>query len=157
METALFWIAWGLISYWALKTFYYSFSKGKLERLRKTVFGINLAVLVLTFLPWLPPSLGGKTGLTLAFEENVLALFFIILLVTSVILFIMKETPLLKLASLATFANTFLLFIIMYQLRPGTFVLSRYDIAPIVAVLLLLVNDVAALLLWQQLQLKTRK
>lgn len=165
METAVFWIAWGLISFWALKTFYYSFSKEKLDRLRKAALGINFAVFILTFLPWLPDSPaggpprlgGGESGLMLALEGNLLAVLFYFFLVSSIALFLAKDASLLKLASTATFANTLLLFIIMYQLRPGTFILTFYNIAPIVAVLLLLVANVAILLLWQQLQLKEKK
>ncbi len=157
METAIFWIAWGIISFWALKTFYYSFSKEKLESLRKAALGINLAVLVLTFLPWLPPALGGKTGLTLALEGNILSVLFFILLLISIVLFLTKEATFLKLAACATIANTFILFILMYQLRPGTFVLTLYDIAPIIAVMFLLVGDLVVMLLWQQLQLKERR
>lgn len=157
METAVFWILWGLISFWSLKTFYFSFSKEKLESLRKGAFGINLAVFVLTFLPWLPSSLGGKTGLALALEGNILVLLFVILLATPTLLFLTKDSSLLKIASGLTLANTFILFIIMSKLRPETFVLTFYDIAPIVAVFLLLVGDVAVLFLWQQVQLKERK
>lgn len=157
METAFFWIAWGIISYWALKTFYYSFSKEKVKSLRKAVLGIHLAVLVLSFLPWLPPSLGGATGLNLALQGNIFAVLFFILLVGSSLLFLSKEVMHLKIGSIVTIINTSLLFVIMYQLRPGTFVLTMYDIAPIIAFMILLVGDVAALLLWQQLQLKERK
>ena len=157
METVLFWIVWGLISFWALKTFYYSFSGKKLEGLRKTALGIHLAVFILAFLPWLPPSLGGKTGLTLALEGNVYAMLFVFLLVGSVVIFLMKDIFLLKIASSATIVNTIVLFVIMNTLRPGSFVLTLYDIAPIIAVLLFLVCDVVVLLLWQQLQLKERK
>lgn len=157
METAFFWIAWGFISFWALKTFYYSFSNQKLERLRKSALGITLAVFVLTLLPWLPPSFGGKTGLNLAFEGNQLAALFVILLLTSIAMFIAKKSSLLKLAAAATLANTFIIFILMYQLRPGTFVLTLYDIAPIIAVMFLLVADVVVLLLLQQLQLMGKK
>lgn len=156
METGLFWILWGFISFWALKTFYYSFSKEKLDRLRKAVLGINLAVLILTFLPWLPPALSEKSGFALALEGNVLTLLFIILLLTSIVLFLTKEPSLLKFASGATVTNTFVLFILMMQLRPGTFVLTLYDIAPIVAAMMLLVSNVVVLLLWQQLQLKEK-
>lgn len=157
METTVFWIAWGIISFWALKTFYYSFSKEKIVRLRKTALGINLAVLVLSFLPWLPPSLGGGSGFSLVLQGNVLSVLFVILLLTSTILFLTKEETFLKLAALTTIANTFILFALMYQLRPGTFTLTLFDIAPIIAVMFLLVGDLVVMLLWQQLQLKEKK
>lgn len=164
METVFFWVAWGIISFWALKTFYYSFSKEKLDGLRKAALGIHLAVFILTFLPWLPaspaggpPTLGGKSGFALALEGNVLALLFVAFLITSIVLFLTKDALLLKLAAGATVANTFLLFVTMYTLRPETFILTFYDIAPIIAIMLLLVSDLVVLLLWQQLQLKERK
>ncbi len=157
METAFFWIAWGLISFWALKTFYYSFSKEKIDSLRKAAFGINLSVLVLSFLPWLPLALGGKSGLELALQGNILAILFFILLSISIILFLGKVPSNLKIAAGATIINTFVLFVLMYQLRPETFILTLYDIAPIIAALLLLVGDVAVLFLWQQLQLKEKR
>ena len=157
METVLFWIVWGLISFWALKTFYYSFSKERLDRLRKAALGINLAVLILTFLPWLPLALGRESGLTLALQGNILAVLFFILLIASVLLFLTKVPSNLKIAAGATITNTFVLFVLMYQLRPGTFTLTLYDIAPIIAFMFFLVGDVAVLLLWQQLQLKERK
>lgn len=157
METAFFWILWGVISFWALKTFYFSFSKEKVNHLRKTAIGLNLAVFILTFLPWLSVSLGGKSGFILALEGNMLALLFVVLLIISTVLFLTKESLFLKTASAATIVNSFLIFIIMYQLRPDTFVLTFYDIAPIIVVLLLLVCNVVVLLLWQQLQLKKDK
>ena len=157
METVLFWIVWGLICLWALKSFYYSFSKEKLERLRKTALGINLAVLILTFLPWLPLTLGRVSGLTLALQGNILAVLFFILLIASVLLFLTKVPSNLKIAAGATITNPCVLFVLMYQLRPGTFTLTLYDIAPIIAFMSFLVGDVAVLLLWQQLQLKERK
>ena len=157
METVLFWIVWGLISLWALKTFYNSFSKEKLDRLRKAAFGINLAVIILALLPWLPQTLGRESGLTLALQGNILAVLFFILLIASVLLFLTKVPSNLKIAAGATITNTFVLFVLMYQLRPGTFTLTLYDIAPIIAFMFFLVGDVAVLLLWQQLQLKERK
>lgn len=157
MKTAFFWIAWGIISYWALKTFYYSFSKDKVKSLRKSVLGIHLAVLVLSFLPWLPPEFGGKTGMALALEGNIFAVLFFILLVGSGLLFLSYEALHLKIGSAVIIINTSLIFVIMYQLRPGTFVLTMYDIAPIIAFMILLVGDVTVLLLWQQLQLKERR
>lgn len=157
MKSAFCWFAWGIISFWALKTFYFSFSREKLERLRKAMFGINLAVLVLTFLPWLPATLSGKSALALALEGNVLTLLFIILLLAPIASLLIRKTAAVKLAAITTIVNTILLFILMFQLRPGTFVLTFFDMAPIVAFLFLLIDDVVVLLLWQQLQLKEKK
>lgn len=157
METALFWIIWGLVSFGVLRTFYYSFSKGKFERLRKAAFGTSFATLILTFLPWLPPNLGGKSGFALATQGNVPMLLFLVLLVVSILFLLLKNSQYLKLSAAITIVNTFLLFVIMYRLRPGTYILTLYDIAPIVAILLLLITNVAVLLLWQQLKLKIRK
>ena len=157
METAFFWIAWGLVSSWVLKTFYFSYDKDKLNKLRKTALGINLAVFILALLPWLPPSLGGTSGLTLALQGNILAVLFFILLTTSVLLFLTKVPSNLKIAAGTTITNTFVLFVLMYQLRPGTFILTPYDIAPIIAFMFFLVGDLVVMLLWQQLQLKERR
>lgn len=157
METALFWLAWGIVSFWVLKTFYFSYHQDKLQKLRKTALGINLSVLVLSFLPWLPPELGSKSGFTLAMGGNLLAVLFIFLIIVAVVLFLTKTPSNHKMAAVATIFNTFALFILMYQLRPGTFILTAYDIAPIIAFLFFLIGDLVVLLLWQQLQLKTRK
>lgn len=157
METIIFWVAWGIISFWALKTFYYSFSKEKLKRLRKAALGINIAVIVLTFLPWLPQSSGEQSGFMLALGGNILAAIFIIFLFISVALFLTKTPSNLKIAAVTTITNTLILFTLMMQIRPTTFILSLFDIAPIIAMLLLLVGDVVVLLLWHQLQLKNRK
>ncbi|MDO8583061.1 MAG: hypothetical protein Q7R51_00850 [bacterium] len=157
METVVFWVAWGVISLWALRTFYFSFNKHKLENLRKAALGINLSVLILSFLPWLPPELGGKSGIALVLEGNIPALLFLIFLVISIILFLTKTPSNLKIASVATVINTVILFILMMQIRPGTFTLSLFDIAPIIAMLFLFAGDIIILLLWQQLQLKNRK
>ncbi|MBI2617241.1 hypothetical protein HYW55_03855 [Candidatus Gottesmanbacteria bacterium] len=147
METALFWILWGLISFWALKTFYYSFSKRNLEKLRIAAFGIDLSVFVLTFIQIF----------VLIREGNFIALLFFLLLIISIILFAINTPQSLKLGASAMIANTFILFLLMTKLRPGTFILTRFDIGPIIAVMLLLMGDVVVLLLWQQLQLKERK
>lgn len=157
METALFWIIWGVICFWALKTFYYPFSKKKFEWLRNTALSINLSVLVLTFLPWLPPNVGGKSGIILTLEGNILAIFFLILLIISTILFLAKSQSNLKIASGITIVNTIILFALMIQIHPGTFNLTLFDIAPIIVALSLLISDVVVLLLWQQLNLKERK
>lgn len=156
METALFWVAWGLISFWALKTFYYSFSKDKLEHLRKANIGFTIAVLILYFLPWVPLSMDGWTGFGLALNGNFLAILFFIFLFNSLILFLQKEYIFLKIAAVLTILSTLSLFALMISLRPESFTLSLYDIAPIVAVFILLCQIVAVLLLWQQMQLQKK-
>lgn len=157
METAFFWITWGIISFWTFKTFYFSFSKEKIEQLRKTALGFHLAILILTFLPWLPPALGSASGLTLALTGNMLAILFLVLITLSTILFFTKDPFRMKVAAGMTFTNTFVLFALMYSLRSTTFSLTFYDAAPIIAILVLLICDVAVLLLWQQMQLREKK
>lgn len=154
METALFWVVWGLISFLALKTFYYSFSKDKLDRLRTSALFINLSVFILAFLPWLPSALGAKSAIVIAREGNGLAIIFIILIIVPILIFYLKKEKLYTVGASAVIANTFTLFALMYQLRPGTFTLSLFDLVPIVAFMSLLVGNVVVLLLWQQLQLK---
>lgn len=140
MPVALFWLAWGMISFWALKTFYYSFAKEKLERLRKAALGISLAVLILNI--GMTPRLPG---------------IFILLLITAIALYTTHNHVFLRIATIATIINTLWLFFIMFSLRPGTFSLTGSDAAPIFAALLLLTNTVAGLLLWQQLDLITKR
>lgn len=156
MERVFFWITWGVISFWALKTFYFSFAKEKIERLRKAALGFHLAILILAFLPWLPPALGGTSGLMLTLTGNMLAILFLALIILSSILFFTKKPFLMKVAAGLTFTNTFILFALMYSLRSTPFTLTLYDLAPIIAFLVLLICDVTVLLLWQQMQLKEK-
>jgi len=153
MEAVIFWIGWGLISFWALKSFYYSFSKEKLEHLRKANIGFTIALFILYFLPWVPLSLAGGSGFGLARGGNLLAILFFILLFITLILFLRKKYIYLKIASVLTFLSTLDLFVLMLIVRPGTFTLTLYDIAPIIAFLVLLCQIGAVLLLWQQMQL----
>ena len=171
METVFFWVAWGIISFWAIKTFYFSYNKEKVKRLRLAALGINLSVLILFFLPWLPGSkeipqlVASRTGWQLFTEGHTdIALFFILLL-GSIILFSTasnaasnnKNRSMLKTASVFNIINSIFIFVIMARLMPGTFKLTLNDIAPIVAALMLLTGNVVVLLLWQQLQLKEKK
>lgn len=156
METAFFWIIWGIVSIWALKTFYFSFSREKLEGLRKTSIGLTISVLILTLLPWVPPDLGGLSAVGLALGANFLSIVLFILLTISLIFLFQKEYLFLKIAAVLTVLETLVVFILMASLRPGSFSLSLYDIAPIVAVLILLVLNVVMFLLWQQMQLSKK-
>ncbi len=157
MENALFWLLWGVISFWALKTFYYSFSKEKIDSLRKTAFGISLAVLVLFFLPWMPVSKGGFTGIHLVLNGHAgIGLYFVLLILSS-LFFIAHNSRLLKIAAVFNIINSVLIVLNMIAILPGTYVFTLRNSAPLISVLLLLINNVVLLLLWQQLQLLEKR
>ena len=101
--------------------------------------------------------MGGLSGLGLALGGNFLAILFFVFLLNSLVLFFRKEALFLKIGAVLTFLSTISLFILMLVLRPGTFILSPYDIAPIVAILLLLCQNVTVLLFWQQLNLQKKE
>lgn len=157
METAFFWTVFGFVSFWALKTFYFSYDKDKLLGLRKTIIGINLLVIVLFFLPWLPILSGGQTGWELISQGNIFVMLIGIFIVSSLLLFLTKNVLLLKAGAVLHMITSVLFILTMIRLMPGTFILTFWSVAPIIASLLLLVGNVVALLLWQQLQLKFNK
>ena len=157
MKTVFFWIAWGIISFWALKTFYFSYDKGKLQKLRETAFYINLSVLILFLLPWLPLSQGGFSGWELIEQGNPLVSVLVVLVIASFTLFLTKNRNSLKAGAVLHITASMLLIITMIRLTPGTVKLTLGSIAPIIASLLLLIGNVVVLLLWQQLQLETKK
>lgn len=155
-EQIFFWVTWALISTWVLKNFYFTYDLKKLDKLRKTAFGIDLSVLVLFFLPWLQLKVSGVSGWELILNGNFLVFTLFILILTSAILFLTKDHNFLKIgASLHIFASV-LFIVTMVRLMPETFILTINSIAPIIASLLLFVGNVIVLLLWQQLQLKTK-
>ncbi|MEK7543385.1 MAG: hypothetical protein AAB557_00790 [Patescibacteria group bacterium] len=157
METTLFWIAWGIISYWTVKTFYFSLSKDKLEKLRKSALGINLAVLILFFLPWLPIAQGATTGWELIQRGNILVISLGILVAGSVCCLLTKDRSLLKVGAVSHMTASVLFILTMMRLMPGTLILTLHSIAPIIASLILLVGNVVVLLIWQQIQLMQKK
>lgn len=156
METAFFWITWGIISLWVLKTFYFSHNKEKLTKLRQTGFAIDLSIIVLFFLPWLPLSRGGFSGWELIFQGNLLVVTLFILIAASAFLFLTIDTKFLKVGAVLHIIASMLFIITMISLMPRTFTLTLNSVVPIIASLLLLIGNVVVLLLWQQLQLKTR-
>lgn len=156
MNTVIFWVVWAVVAALALKTFYFSFTKGKLQLLRRTALLINVLVLILGFVP-LFLTFNAKSVLELFSWLNILAVVFSALLFVSTALFLSSGAIGLKVAAMATMINTFAYFGVMYGLRPGTFVLTKVDIFPILAALLLLVNNVIVLLIWQQLKLREKK
>lgn len=157
METALFWTLWGIISFLALKTFYFSYDKEKIRKLRQAAFGINLAVLILFFLPWLPLPRGVLSGWEIVWQGDPMIILLPVLIAVSTFSFLTKNHSLLKTGAVLNIAASVLFIAAMMRLMPGTFKLTVYSVAPIIASMLLLVNNVVVLLLWHQLQLKTKK
>lgn len=163
METAFFWIAWGIISFWALKTFYFSFDKEKLNKLRQTAFAINLSVLILFFLPWIPAIFEGEklgwnqTGWDLILQGNLLVILLGILIAGSAFAFLGNNKFWFKAGAVSHLTSSVLFILTMMSLMPGTFKLSLQSVAPIVASMLLLAGNVVILLLWQQMQLAQKK
>lgn len=157
METAFFWIAWGIASIWALKSFYFSYSKRKLERLYTTAFAIELAVLMLFFVPWLPVSLGNLSGWELILQGDIFMVLLGFLIIGSALAFVTKDNALLKLGAISHVTASILFILIMIRLMPGSYPLTLRSTPPILASLLLLVGNAVILLLWQQLDLKQKK
>lgn len=157
METVIFWIIWGLLSFFLLRRFYYVYNKNDLARLRLFVLTTEVFVLILFFAPWISSSFGTKSGWDFFKEGEIGIVTFFTLLLISILLFISLNKLLLKIASSIHILSSILFFIIMIRLRPGTFKLTLNDFAPIIAALMLLIGDVIVLLLWQQLQLKEKR
>lgn len=157
METILFWIIWGVVSFWALKNFYFSYNKRKVDALRKASLGLDLSVLFLFLFIWQPAASGGKTGLSLLLTGNMKIIILFLLIILSIFLFTTSDKLLLKAGVLLQITASIFIFVAMISLMPDTFVLRFSYVAPIIAALLLLTGDVSSLLLWQQLELKERK
>mgnify|MGYP001574598662 CR=1 FL=1 len=151
MQAAFFWIFFFLISFWALKTFYFSRSLTKLIHLRKAAFWINYIVLILFFFSWLPLAQGRTTGWELIQRGNELVIFLGILIVGSLLAFLTRSRTFLKTGVVTHIVSSIMFIAVMINLMPGTVILDFGSIAPIVASLLLLSGNVAVLLLWQQL------
>src|SRR3989338_5450352 len=157
MQTAFFWITWGILSWWLLSHFYFTFSKKKLLQLRYLTLGFDVSVLALGFFPWLPAVRGSITGWQLVARGEAFSVWFFVLLVCCVGLLLTNNRVLSKLAVGLGMGLSVWMFVMMVRLVPGSFVLALKDIAPIVAALLLLSGNVTGLLLWQQLDLKKGK
>ena len=156
MNTVFFWIAWLLISAWVLRTFYFSFEKKKLRRLKLTSFGIDLSALILFFFPWLPATKGGWSAGQLILQGDMLLLFLLLLVVSAGVLFLTNGHTLLKLGASLHIAASIFFFIPVLRLMPDTITVTWYSIAPMVTSLLLLTGNVFVLMLWQQLQLNEK-
>ena len=152
METAFFWIVFPLVSFWVLKTFYFSRDPLKFNNLRKTAFWIDYTVLILFFLPWLPAAQGRTTGWELIRQGNVAVLLLGVLIAGSLLALFTKNKSLLKAGIIAHIISSILFIAVMINLMPGTVVLDLGSIAAIIASLFLLSGNVVALLLWQQMR-----
>ncbi|MEK7618602.1 MAG: hypothetical protein AAB410_05660 [Patescibacteria group bacterium] len=154
MRTIFFWTAWFLISFWVLKTFYFSASQEKIKRLRFAAVGIDILVLILFFLPWLTAT--GQSGweLIAAKESLVILVFGMVLLSAVLVLFPSPSAN--KIGAVLQSGSAALFIAMMIKLMPGTVTLTLRYVAPILVSLLLLINIIIVLLLWQQLQLRDK-
>ena len=116
--------------------------------------GVNLAVLALFFLPWLPAT--GQTGLALIRSGNALVTLAAGAILFSAGFFLFVSPLLNKLGVVAEAAAIPIFLAAMMRLQPGTFTLTLGFVSPMVAALLLISNTVVTLLLWHQLQLKEK-
>lgn len=157
METAVFWIAWFLSCFWILKTYYFSYDKDKLVKLRLTSFSIDFSVLILFFLPWLSVSRGGLTGIELILRGDIFVIFLGILISCSLVAFMTKDTTVLKIGAMSHCIESVLFIATMIHLSPDTTRLTLQSLTPIFASLLLLIGNIVVLLLWQQVDLKVKK
>lgn len=153
-STIFFWLVWGVISVWVLKTFYFAAREKYIRRLRRTGFGLNFLALILFFLPWLPAT--GASGWELVKTGQGLAMLeFGIIALAAVLCF--SASSLANKTGAVLQGGAMVLFIaLMIKLIPGTYILNVNLVAPIIASLLLIINFVVALLLWHQLQLKEK-
>ena len=156
-DQLFFWVAWFLVSSWVLREFYFSPDKEKLNKLCKVSFGIDLSVLILFFLPWLPLPQGGFSGWQLILQGNLWVITLFIFMIFSTFGFLTKNGWLLKAGMAIQIVSSVLFIAVMIVLTPGTITLTFYSLSPIIASLLLLLGNVVVLLLWQQLQLKGEK
>ncbi len=150
METLLFWIPWFLASFLILKVFYANYKASYVRALRRTAFGIDILALFLFFLPWIPGT--EKSGWDIIMEKNLWAIVIFILLACATFFLFFSRSLFLKIGAIFQNVTGVLFIVAMTQIVPGTVIISLKYIAPIVASLLLLVNIVIVLVLWQQLQ-----
>jgi len=155
VRIVVFWSAF-IIACGVLLPRYYAArqSTHRIAELRITTLATELLVLLSLVLPWIPKSRGGPvTGLSLMMSGDGLVIATVLCICTALLLFVIARTSLfLKIASAAHLLATPLFFAAILRLAPGTFAMTLADIAPVVAVLLLLCGDVTALFLWHRLQ-----
>ncbi len=111
------------------------------------------------FFPWLPEAHGGPAGWGVVLQSDApMVLLAALLGLALASLFSSYRRPLLyKLGFVAHFTASVFLFGLMIYTFPRTVTLEFRDTAPIFAVLILFINNVVLLLLWNQLQKQTAK
>lgn len=154
METFLFWILWFLISLIILKTFYTRHKAAYVLALRRAVIGIDILALFLFFFPWIPGT--EITGWNIAMDKNLLVAIILVLLAGSFFLLLASRPLFLKIGAIFQSTAGVLFIIAMIQVFPGTVTISLRHVAPIIASMLLLINIVIVLVLWQQLQIQEK-
>ncbi|MBI2035927.1 MAG: hypothetical protein HYT12_04610 [Candidatus Liptonbacteria bacterium] len=153
MKTAIFWLAWAIVSVFVLRTFYFRYSENRLKQLRYSAIVLELIIVALFTFPWLPD---GTTGFGVILTGHLGIITALILLVIPLTAFFSASSLFLKSGVLSHGMATVVFFVSMILLIPGTVMLTTNMIAPIVAAMLMLINIVIGLSLWQQLQLKER-
>lgn len=154
---ALFWIVWFVVCSWVVKNFYYTYRKKYVQNLKYLALLLNLLVLAVFLFPWLPQSRGGLSGWQLLISGEPRVILFFLFLFVSLTLFLAKSQKLLKVGAIINIINSVFIIILFMGLLPGETRLTFRESGPIAAAIILLVNNVVVLLLWHQLQLKSRK
>lgn len=156
LSAIVFWTAFGLACVWLLPRYYFGRGSGRTTELRITTLVIDVLVLLSLILTWVPGSRGGPvSGITLLTNGHELMIAAVLCVVMALFLLaIAKSTTLLKAGLIAHLVATPLIFAALLRLLPGTFAITFTEVAPIVAVLLLLCGNVSALLLWHRLQIE---
>mgnify|MGYP001558579706 CR=1 FL=1 len=153
-QTVFFWLSFGLLAPMILANFYYHKGKKRRNQLRLASMVFQLVAFVLLFFPWVETEGVVKSGFSLTMAGNWGLIAYLAALLFSLVLIVSLESKHNILGAKVALVNSVWLFVIMLRLFPETKRLSSTDIAPIVSVLLMLVNNVAVLLLWHQLQKK---
>jgi len=152
----VFWTAFGLACAWLLPRYYFGCGSSRTTELRITTLVIDVLVLLSLILTWVPGSRGGPvSGMTLLTNGHALMIAAVLCVVIALsLLAIAKNTALLKTGIASHLVATPLIFAALLRLLPGTFAMTFAEVAPVVAVLLLLCGNVTALLLWHRLQIE---
>lgn len=155
-STIVFWAAWGVISALVLGRFYFSYQAKAMQAMRWSAAFLEILLLALLFLPWLPTAVGGASGFELMMGGRADIIVYTLLLVIAAVIFFGNFLRLIPTAAIIHLFTSVYIFFVMIRLLPGTFTLELRSVAPIISALLLLVGNVVVLMLWQQWQLRRK-